>query len=105
MNALVVLKNGAGDGAGEPNTVGMSPVFSSTMLAVENAPNEQPALLNATHGSGATWPALVLAAGTVGEYTIDGCGFTVDGVFVVLLITGEVQYTNDVSGSVVPSVL
>ncbi len=50
-----------------PNTVGMSPAFSSTMFAVEKAPTEQPALLNATHGSGATWVGAVLAAGTVGE--------------------------------------
>jgi len=33
---------------------------------------------------------VVLAAGTVGEYTIDGWGFTVEGVLAEL-ITGDVQ--------------
>ena len=71
MNALVVLSTGPGDGR-QPNTVGMSPLFSSTMFAEENAPNEQPALLNATQGSGRSAPVAPSAAGTVGEYTIDG---------------------------------
>ena len=70
----------------------MSPLFSSTMFAEENAPNEQPALLYATQGSGAVCGGGgALAAGTVGEYTIDGWGLTVDGALVVLLMTGEFQ--------------
>ncbi len=62
-----------------PNTVGMSPPFSSTMFAVEKAPTEQPALLKATHGSGAVCVGAVFFAGTVGEYTIDGAGSFVEG--------------------------
>src|SRR3954470_19727708 len=72
-----------------PKTVGMSPPFSSTMLAVENAPTEQPALLKATHGSGAVCVGAVFFAGTVGEYTIDGAGSLVDGA--PALMTGDFQ--------------
>src|SRR4051795_4160127 len=65
-NALVVFAYEPRGGV-VPNTDGMSPAFSSTMFAVENAPTEQPALLKATHGSGATWVGAVALAGTVGE--------------------------------------
>ena len=66
MNALVGFAKPPRSGV-PPKTVGMSPVFSSTMFAVENSPTEQPARVNGTHGSGAVCPGAPSAAGTVGE--------------------------------------
>ena len=71
------------------------------MFAVEKAPTEQPALLKATHGSGAVCVGAVSLAGTVGEYTIDGAGSFVEGFPAPM--TGDVQYVNEASDSVVPS--
>ena len=66
------------------------------MLAVEKSPTEQPARVNGTHGAGVTPPP---------AYAIDGfvsIEFGTGG-FVFVSMIGDVQYVNDVAGSVVPS--
>jgi hypothetical protein len=75
--------------------------FSSTMFAVEKSPTSQPARVNGTHGAGVVSPFALGFAGS--EYTIDGALSVVDGARVAVLYTGEVQYTNEPSGSVLPS--
>src|SRR5437868_438810 len=70
--------------------------FSSTMFAVEKSPTVQPARVNGTHGAGVTPPP---------AYAIDGDVSTVFATagFVFVSMIGEVQYVNDVAGSVDPS--
>src|SRR5262249_16846640 len=89
-----------------PNTVGTSTVgFSSTMLAVEKLPTVHPARVNGTHGAGVISLVAPGVAGTLSEYTIEGAVSTVLGAggFVLVAMIGDVQYVNDVAGSVEPS--
>jgi hypothetical protein len=65
------------------------------MLAVEKSPTVQPARVNGTQGAGVMPPP---------AYAIDGVvstGFGTGGVVFVSMI-GDVQYVNEVAGSVVP---
>src|SRR3954452_1771693 len=69
-------------GDGLPNTFVMSPlgvvlVFSSSMLAIENAPTSQPARVNGTHGAGVFFCPSVIRFGS-GSFSV----------------TGSVQYVN-----------
>src|SRR5437868_5868336 len=87
----------AASGEDAPNTVGTSTAaFSRTMFAVEKSPTVQPARVNGTHGAGVTPPP---------EYAMDGVVSTVFAVggFVLVSMIGEVQYVNEVAGSVDPS--
>ena len=59
--------------------------------------------MNGTHGAGVILVGALSVAGTVGEYTMDGDASNALAVLVAELKTGDVQYTNEPSGSVVPS--
>src|SRR6266567_6586201 len=75
-----------------PKMVGTSVLtFSISMLAVEIAPTSQPALVNGTHGAGATAPVGVTMVGVVSV--------------VWLAATGSVQYANELAELVLPSLL
>jgi hypothetical protein len=68
-----------------PNTVVMSPGFSSTMFAVEKSPTVQPARVNGTHGAGVILPSWPTIDGVVST------GFGTGGPNAFVSMIGDVQ--------------